>query len=55
MPECFNVMDIPDEHAEYREAYWWYLHDNCTNSEKTLSPSEYVAFRKQLEAEGRKY
>jgi hypothetical protein len=40
---------IDDCDEAYRVLYWEYLNDPTTNTEQTMSPSEFVAFRKTLE------
>jgi len=51
MSEPYCVEDVPEE---YRVQYAWYLSENATNSERTMSPAEFVAFRKSLEESGYK-
>jgi hypothetical protein len=46
MSRPYTIDECP---PEYRVLYWHYLNDPATNSEKTMSPTEFVAFRKRLE------
>ena len=36
----------------YRTRYWFYLSDNCLNTEKVMNGRQFVAFCKGLEREG---
>ena len=46
-----DMRRLPRAFAEtiYRRLYWEYLNDSATNTEQTMSPAEFVAFRKTLE------
>ena len=48
MSHPYTIDECPEE---YRVLYYYYLNDPATNSEKTMSPAEFSAYRERLKRE----